>query len=267
MNLSQFESLVTDNIKAEDKERILAGVVNVKTPFDILGENFACKYLDHYGRVAAITFRGMEVVLLFKRATTKNSTLDLSVPPLKNSNDAWMVVRLMDVYSGLSMADRVENLEKKLAEKDKLLTLMEQQLTEADVLLVELMGKRNKKLPAPAQSIKVPMASVVVNEYLRDIKPVKLNVLVREYFLWAQGFNADLSSPVNSAPEIPPKLKVRLFKKLKRIEKWMKDAKRKSEIVPYDVQPAKEVKKTKTKKSAKAKTVKKSVQKKVKKKK
>lgn len=253
MNLAQYESLVTDNIKAEDKEKILAGVVNVKAPDSPLGENFTTKFLDHYGRVAVVTYRGIEVMLLFKRATTKNSTLDLSVPPLKNSNDAWMSVRLMDAYPGMSVSDKIDLLEKKILEKDKMLKMLELHLAEADRLVQDLSTQIRKKAPKVAPSIApTPMASDEINDYLKTVKPIKLNTLLREMFLWGQGFSADLKAAPAAMPDIPPKLKIRLFKKMKRIDKWMKEAKRNRVIVPYvHVKPPEKVKKTKKKISKK----------------
>jgi len=264
MNLNQFDVLVTDVIKAEDKEKILAGVVNIKSPESSLGENFTVKWLDHYGRIAVITYRGIEVLLLFKRAVTKVSTADLSIPPLKNSNDAWMSVRLMDAYPGMSLSERVDTLEKKILERDKMIKLLEFQLTEADNLTFDLMQQKRKKAPkvgtGPAP---IPMACLEVNDYLKTVKPIKLNTLLREYFLWSQNFTLQLTSPAGPAPDIPPKLKVRLFKKLKRIDKWMKKAKREHETVPYaHVRPPEKVKKTTKKISPKVTAAKKKVVKK-----
>lgn len=246
MNLAQYESLVTDNIKAEDKEKILAGVVNVRTPDSPLGENFTTKFLDHYGRVAIVMYRGIEVMLLFKRATTKNSTLDLSVPPLKNSNDAWMSVRLMDAYPGMSVSDKIKHLESKIVELEKMNKLLDMQLSEADALTLSYMGKAKKKEPKTFSPAPVPIASDEINDYLKTVKPIKLNTLLREYFLWSQGFSLELKAGRIDAPDIPPKLKVRFFKKMKRIDKWLKEAKRNRATVPYvHVKPPEKVKKAK----------------------
>jgi len=107
------------------------------------------------------------------------------------------------------------------------------------------------------------MACAEVNDYLKTVKPIKLNILLREYFLWSQGFDGQLKSSAGSAPDIPPKLKVRLFKKLKRIDKWMKEAKRERQTEPYiHVKPPEKVSKAVKKKPAKATTTKKKVKKK-----
>jgi hypothetical protein len=242
VNLDKYEVVSTELLADKDKEKILSAVVNIKTPKTPLPENFTIKWLDHYGRVAIITYRGAEVLLLFKKMTSQLKNLALEVAPrayLKTPDDAWEAIKLVDIYTGVSIGERVKELEKIVKQKDAMLEMMRLELEASNDLCAELQSKKRKKLAKTAVKITpaVIQSSLEINKYLLKIKSVKLQDMVRASFLHSQGFNTDLVHGQFPAPETPVKYRKKVYRHLSKIDKMRKKAKLDKELTLYAVRP------------------------------
>lgn len=270
--LSQCEVLSTDLLHESAIAKILAAIINVKTPKAVLPENFSIQRLDHYGRVAVVKHMGVEVLLLFKRMTSQVGTLHLEVSARANlidkklgdSEDAWQSFRLVEIYPGIPLQDRILELERDVKNYQDLAAALQHQLEEADILNEDLLGKVIKKtsktLPPAVPSVLT--SSPATNALLLKIKPLKLQDVVREHFLWSQGFDTALKATSAGAPDVPVKMKKKLFRYLDKLHKLQKHAKRFKELCAYEARPPKPPKVKKPKK-AKKKAVKKVAVKKV----
>ena len=261
-NLNSYEILTSDLLDHKDRDKIMAVIANVRSPSSPLEENFALKYLDHYGRVAIVTFRGMEVMLLFKRMTSKMSILELGVGNqafLKNSEEAWISYPLISAYTRVPLADRVLQLEVMLKQKDLMLSSMDAQILELErdnqILRQRKLKKDNKAMPVQPKA--VPMASADINEALLKIGPLKLQDVVRKVFLWSQGFDDQLVQSASATyPDVPIKYRKKVSRHISKLTKALKKARLEKTLVPYEVRKPKE-KKKKTAKVVKSQVVKK----------
>jgi hypothetical protein len=243
VNLSSYLVIATDLLAAKDKEKILAEVVNIKTPKPPFPDNFTVKWLDHFGRVAVITYRGAEVLLLFKKMTSQLSTLSLEVAPrayLKNDDDAWEAIKLVDIYTGVSIGERVKELEKAIKQKDQMIEMLQLQLDASDEELALALNKNRKKAAKTTPKV-IPtlLSSVDINKYLLKIKPIKLQDIIRAHFLWAQGFGIDLIHGSTQAPDTPKNYKKKVFRHGTKLSKMLKQARLDKQIAPYEVRPPK----------------------------
>lgn len=255
MDLAQYLIVATDLLATKDKEKIIAEIVNIKTPKTVLPENFTIKWLDHYGRVAIILYRGIEVLLLFKRMTSLLSSLTLDIAPrafLKNDDEAWEAFKLVEAYTGVPIGERIKELEIFIKQKDSMIEMLQLQLDASDDLCLELQTKQRKK----TSSIKFPppliLCSASVNKYLLKIKPTKLQDIVRAQYLHSQGFNTDLVHGPFPAPTTPANYRKRAFNHLTKLGKLLKTAKLDKELAAYEMRPPKvKAKKVVVKKSTK----------------
>lgn len=244
MNLSTYLVIATDLLAAKDKEKILAEVVNIKTPKPPFPDNFTVKWLDHFGRVAVITYRGAEVLLLFKKMTSQLSTINLEVAPrayLKNPDEAWECIKLVDIYAGVSIGERVKELEKAVQQKDKMIDMLQLQLDAADQELEIALHKNRKKAAKTTPKVATPilLSSDEINKYLVKIKPIKIQDIVRQQFIWGQGFNDNLIHVQSPKPDVPAKYKKKVFRHGSKIDKMLKKAKLDKQLTTYVPRPPK----------------------------
>lgn len=257
-NLAQFDILTTDLLSVEDRKKIIADVINIQNPKQALPAEYTLKLLDHYGRVAVVMYRGVEVLLLFKRMTSKHSILHLEVGPkvyLKNLDEAWIAYKLMNLYPGVPLGERVLELEFALKQQKELGMMLQLQLEESDNLCASLLSKKRKKESKgqPKTVIPIPLASPLINKMLLKISPMKLQDVVRKYYLWSQGFDSDLVHVHTAAPEILPKYKKKVLRHITKLTKLFKKAHAEKNTEPYKVRLPKVRKKKVVKKVVKKK--------------
>lgn len=272
-NLSRFEVLTTDLMKSEDKEKVLAAVTGYKHPGMVLPPGFLLKAIDTFGRVYVVLYRGIEVLLLFKRATSPLSNLHLDVSPkayLRNANEAWVSIRLLDVYPGFSLQEQIISLVEDGKKKDEAIKSLQVMLEDADKLTGDLMDrlkqKKSKKqlqqeLPPPVYT---PKETPAIRAFLEKIKPAKLNEYIRKYYLKWQGcappdFHISESIPLGFEMKshdgtYNKKYKV-LEKKVKKLERLYLKAKRERELTEDYIAPPPVQKKSKLKVTKKQKIV------------
>lgn len=100
----QIRTLVTDMIDEQDRAALVAIMSNFKTGAQAKREaqskGLVYQALDAVGRVGVLKWRGLEVALLFNRMSVLNTVLPmekLAATPLNDTDDAWIMVNLLNV--------------------------------------------------------------------------------------------------------------------------------------------------------------------------
>lgn len=171
----EFPVLETDMLRDEDKALIRAELAKFKTAYDLsqhAGDNgFALTSLDPRGRVRVISFKGIEVALMFQRRAMKLNLGPCETTPgtyLRSLDEAWMRTDLLDVSAtkvvvaeGQTLATALEELrqakstiEHMQRETSAQRLVINQQTQTIEVMTDRLKKKLKKAVPAtPAPTL------------------------------------------------------------------------------------------------------------------
>lgn len=138
----------------EDRAVLLSAIAHIKTGPQAYEQakvvGFGARPLDHFGRVVVLTWRGVEVLVLFKRLT---QTLEIThtslgaAATIQSEDDAWTVLDVFNVPIDTAVSILTRRLGEqgtKLAALQALQIHLERQYKGFDDRETELVAGRNK---------------------------------------------------------------------------------------------------------------------------
>lgn len=128
--LMEFTTLTTEIMSSADKANVLAALSKVQTLAEAKAlaqkEHFACRDIDHQGRVKVITYRGVEILLMYRRMTSSVPLSESHGTPsfsLTNMDDVWLLVNLANISNQNTLKglfQEIERLKNSLARHEAL---------------------------------------------------------------------------------------------------------------------------------------------------
>jgi len=191
--LVEFVTLTTDAMSATDKAKVLADMSHIQTILEAkklaLEPNYALHNIDHSGRVKVLLYRGIEILMMYKRMTSSVPLSESHGTPsfrLNNLDDVWMLVNIANIKATTSlkaMFQSIELLKTQLAEKERA-AAAQVILADAQTLGIEYLEGRIKtlleehtteveKLQAKLAKAKATASSLRYNSTAKSTSPKK----------------------------------------------------------------------------------------------
>lgn len=149
--MKRFTVITSDMMKQEDRANILALLTDVRNGTNArakaMQKGFTTDVLDNHGRVVVLRWKGMEVALLFKRATHTVEIAPAEPTPSVHINDheqAWVVFNLLGINYNQelqALTERATAAELALARTRSFITTVQQENEQKGNVLIELEQK------------------------------------------------------------------------------------------------------------------------------